>query len=223
MAGHEHLDMVCQWFPRYPMDTARGIELSLSFSCPAALRLAMREEPLRVIRQEELPLAEEPADFIAHVYPEQQPRQSPLRYYFELEGHLIDVLQERRLTLSDRLGLVCRTLRELSEASAAETPGERLDRLTRENYARIDSQEAGKAASGGPTEWLMENFFVNFIFRKALYVKGLLGAEKILARLADRLEPYLSRGADAAELLDLIVQLELELNHQNHRPHSRFG
>lgn len=40
LGGHEHLDRVCQLFPRYPMDTARGVEISLSFSCPEALRLA---------------------------------------------------------------------------------------------------------------------------------------------------------------------------------------
>lgn len=220
LAGHDHLDTVCQWFPRYPMDTERGIELSLSFSCPAALELALREEPLQVVRRQESPIPMSPRDFVIHVYPTQQPSRSPLRYYFELEGHLIDILQTRSLSLTARVALVRRTLQRLAGLTVEEMPGETLARLERENYAQIDAlAENGKFDVLEPCDWLMENYFVNFIFRKSLYAKGLKDTGQLLGLLEQRLGQYLSRPSGTVvqmeELKNLIVQLELELNHKS--------
>lgn len=219
MAGHDHLDTVCQWFPRYPMDTGRGVELSLSFSCPAALRLAMREDPLRIVRADTSPLTAVPTDFVVHVYPGQQPPRSVLRYYFELEGHLIDVLQERRVSLRDRVALVRSLLTSLAEpARDGEAPSEALSRLRRENYAALDALAVAGAATAGPAEWLLENYFVNFIFRKTVYTRGLRDAASSMVALLGRLQPAVSRGADALDwLCGEIVQAELELNHGRRR------
>lgn len=219
MAGHEHLDAVCQCFPRYPMDTERGVELSLSFSCPAALRLAMREEPLRVLRREYSPLTAQPGDFVVCAYPGQQPAHSPLRYYFELEGHLIDVLQERRLPLTQRLRFVRRTLSALME-TGREDPAERQARLINGNYNQIDAViAAGKVtAETGPRAWLAENFFINYIFRKNIYAHGLRQAANTLEALAKKLRPFLepgpAHGQKPNELAETIVGLEVELNHR---------
>jgi len=201
------------------MDTERGVEVSLSFSCPAALRLALREEPLRIVRQEASPIDLSSRDFVIHVYPSRQPERSPLRYYFEIEGHLIDILQTRQLPLAERLGIVRRSLESLSEENTKETPPETINRLVRNNYAQIDALPAtGNLGSAEPGEWLMENYFVNFLFRKNAFTKGLQGAVKILASQERQLSQYLFRppGAqiDVEELAKRILQMELELNHQ---------
>ena len=224
LAGHDHLDAVCQWFPRYPMDTERGIELSLSFSCPAALELAVREEPLQIVRRQESPISISPKDFVVHVYPTQQSSHSPLRHYFELEGHLIDILQTRSLALKARVALVRRTLQRLAVLTLEEMPGETLVRLERENYAQIDALAAnGKSDVLGPCDWLLENYFVNFIFRKSLYAKGLKEADQLLGLLEQRLGQYLSRLSGTVvnmeELKNRIVHLELELNHKGKCKH----
>ena len=222
LAGHEHLDTVCQWFPRYPMDTERGIELSLSFSCPVALEMARREEPLRIVRSNESPIGMSPTDFVVHVYPSQQLARSPLRHYFELEGHLIDILQTRSLLLPERVGLVRQTLQALAGLTETETPGEELARLERENYAKMDALATNETlVMLKPCDWLLENYFVNFVFRKSIYTKGLQAAGQVLVLLEQRLDKYLSRpsGSDGnvEELQGLLVQLELELNHRGMR------
>ncbi len=222
LAGHEHLDTVCQWFPRYPMDTERGIELSLSFSCPVALKMALREEPLRIVRSNESPIGMSPTDFVVHVYPTQQSARSPLRHYFELEGHLIDILQTRTLRMPERLALVRQTLQDLACLTEAESPGEKLVRLERENYAKMDALASDETiAMLKPCDWLLENFFVNFVFRKSIYAKGLEEAGQVLGLLEQRLGNYLVRpsgsGGNVEELKAVLVQQELELNHRGKR------
>ena len=219
-AGHEHLDTVCQWFPRYPMDTARGIELSLSFSCPAAVRLAVREDPLVLLRREESPVAMQPSDFITYVYPAQQPLSSVLRYYFEIEQHLIDLLQARILPLPERLQWVRLTLAHLQDLGDPELMGEEIGRLFTANYERLEAENAKRAIGRSlPAEWLIENYFVNFIFRKNLYTHGIAETLKQLDYLGAQFSTMLKFPAEAsrelANLEKLMVKLELELYHNS--------
>lgn len=222
IAGHEHLDTVCQWFPRYPMDTERGIELSLSFSCPAALNLALRAEPLRVIRSEKLPIATMPIDFINHVYPSQQPENSALRYYFEIEQHLIGLLQERQIPLVDRLLLVRGFVIELGRFADPESMGRDINNLRQADYAKMD-QMASSQVQGmdSPVHWLIENYFVNFIFRKSLYVHGLAKTVRQFDRMQERLRKPLggtgNARADTQATVDVILQMELEYNHNSRK------
>jgi len=64
------------------------------------------------------------AKFVTHVYPPQQPENSALRYYFEMEGHLIHVLQFRQVSLPERLAMVRQTIDSLSRLTAPDTSGE---------------------------------------------------------------------------------------------------
>jgi len=222
LAGHEHLDTVCQWFPRYPMDTERGIELSLSFSCPAALQLASREEPLRIVRSENSPIAMTPLDFVTYVYPSQQQENSALRYYFEIEGHLIDVLQTRQLPLTDRLAMVKQSVERLERLSDSETIGRDISHFFGTNYDRIDAATAtGASEAGRPVHWLIENYFVNFIFRKNLYSRGFANTLRQFEVMRNRLDKYLlepdGAEADTAEAAKIIMQLELEYNHNSRK------
>ena len=226
VAGHQHLDSVCQWFPRYPMDTQRGIELSLSFSCPAAVKLALREAPLRIVRAESSPIPMLPVDFVRHVYPGQQKPQSILRYYFELEGHLIDLLQARQLPLTARLELVRSSLRQIDAWQDPAEFGQLLNQLIQANYAELDAAADKQAlVQGGPVSWLTENYCVNFLFRKNLYVHGINCFLAQLDRMAQKIIPCMERSAsanDTTELEQLIVAQELAWNHNSRsRPSER--
>ncbi len=226
VAGHQHLDSVCQWFPRYPMDTERGIELSLSFSCPAAVKLALREAPLQIVRAATSPIAMLPVDFVRHVYPSQQAPSSILRYYFELEGHLLGMLQTRQLSLTERLDLVRSSLRQIHEWQNPAEFGQLLNRLFQANYAAIDVAADRQALmQGGPASWLAENYFVNFLFRKNIYVQGITGFLSQLDRMAQKILPSMEWAASANETADLeqlIVAQELAWNHNiRSRPSER--
>jgi lysine-N-methylase len=220
VAGHQHLDTVCQWFPRYPMNTERGVELSLSFSCPAAVKMAVRQQPLQIVRAEVSPIGLTPVEFVRHVYPGQQQPQSILRYYFELEGHLIDLLQARRLSLPERLELVQRSLHQIDTWQDPAEFGRRLNQLFRDNYARVDAVADAEAAGGNPSEWLVENTYVNFLFRKNLYVNGIAKCLAQLERMGQKIIPCMEQSAlagETAELEQLIVALELQWNHNSRR------
>jgi lysine-N-methylase len=219
VAGHQHLDSVCQWFPRYPMDTERGIELSLSFSCPAAVKLALRQEPLRIVRAGVSPIPFLPVEFVRHVYPGQQPADSILRYYFEIEGHLIDLLQARQLSLPERLELVQRSLRQIDTWQDPAGFGQRLNQLFQANYTELDTSSTHPdLVQETPASWLAENYFVNFLFRKNLYVKGIADGLKQIDRMAQIILPGIEQSAvanDTAELEQLIVVQELTWNHNS--------
>lgn len=45
--GHEALATICQSFPRTPVGTASGVYLTLSYTCPTAARLLLKENGLR--------------------------------------------------------------------------------------------------------------------------------------------------------------------------------
>jgi lysine-N-methylase len=182
-AGHGHLDGVCRLFPRYPVRTARGVEVTLSFSCPEVLRLAGRAAPLAVVRAEKAPthLAED--GFTAEVFPGQQPLNSVLGFYFELEQHFIDIMQCRGLPVAGRLEFLAATAAALASLPPSLDTGRRIDRLVRENYDRLDAAEAGGKTFDGPADVLAEHFFVNLIFKKVFYVHGLAGAMRLLRAL----------------------------------------
>ena len=226
VAGHEHLDSVCQWFPRYPMDTQRGIELSLSFSCPAAVKLALREAPLRIVRAEFSPIPMRPVDFVRHVYPGQQQPQSILRYYFELEGHLIDLLQARQLPLTARLDLLRSSLRQIDAWQEPAEFGQLLNQLIQANYAELDATADRQAlVQDGPASWLVENYFVNFLFRKNLYVRGITDFLDQLDLMMQNIIPCMERSIgtnDTADLEQLIVAQELAWNHNSRSRLSAF-
>ena len=217
LAGHEHLDAVCQCFPRYPMDTERGIEFSLSFSCPEAVRLATREEPLQVVRGSESPLAGFPADFVRHVYPSRQPLQSIWRYYFEIEGHLIELLQARVFSLAERLQMLRHTLQQMEEWQESEEFGDRLNQLFAANYAQMDDASAVRnTVSRTLAECLVENVFVNFLFRKNLYVEGFRQTLQQIGRMEEELMGFAAdeeSRAGIGELAKRIVAMELAWNH----------
>ncbi|MDR7865412.1 MAG: flagellin lysine-N-methylase [Sporomusaceae bacterium] len=186
-AGHEHLDGVCRLFPRYPMRTARGVEVTLSFSCPEVLRLAERTEPLNVVRAEEPPIPLEADGYTAEVFPGQQPLHSVLGYYFELEHHFIDIMQCRGLTVAARLDFLAATAASLASLPSSPSVGREVDRLIRGNYDRLDAAEAAGVAALAPADILLEHFFVNLIFKKVFYLHGLPGATRLLQALWHRL------------------------------------
>ena len=221
LGGHEHLDRVCQLFPRYPMDTARGVEISLSFSCPEALRLASRPEPLQILRRNEAPFASQSEDCVRCIYPAQKSWHDWRRCYFEVEEHLIALLQIRSLSLNDRVQLLFDTLGQLNQAEAAEKMETELDRIFRNNDRWFD-EPVQPALTGGNShaEILAENFWVNLLFRKNLYVWNNRQAEQTLREIWQALKGSVTEARQRNELpvLERTIQaLELQWNHQARR------
>ncbi|HWR39169.1 MAG TPA: flagellin lysine-N-methylase [Patescibacteria group bacterium] len=218
-AGHEHLDSVCQTFPRYPMDTARGLELSLSFSCPEVLRLVARVQPLEIMRSETPPLAVREDVPTVAVYPEQRPIGHSLRHYFELEHHFIDILQWRGVPIAERLLLLQKTAAGLDSAEPGdmEAARQRLNQTFQNNYMYMDMQTVPPGTPACFTaEILQEHFLVNLIFRKIFYLYGLTEAARLLVsfgqRLGDAARPFAAEAAVEA-VRRMILELELAFGH----------
>lgn len=219
LAGLDHLDDVCRWFPRYPMDTERGLEYSLSFSCPAALQLAMRREPLQVVRGSDPPLPVPQDGFAVRVYPGRHLETSALRHYFEIEANLVELLQQRQLPLPVRIGMVRDMLVQLAGLCQPGTMREDIRRLFREAFFRIGAEADGsRAECDRPVSWLIENYFVNFFFCKSLFRLGFERAVERLDRMRDSLQDFLRETAVPGETdsaAAIIVRMELEYNHNS--------
>ncbi|HML88327.1 MAG TPA: flagellin lysine-N-methylase [Methylomusa anaerophila] len=221
-AGHGHLDAVCQTYPRYPINTTRGVELTLSFSCPTVLKLAMRPQPLAIVRSEHAPLVFSLDSCVAAVYPRQQPPSDPLRYYFELEHHFIDILQCRGLTIEERLGLIETTVSGLLKIGRSDGINQGLDMIIHNNYTIMDSKsEAAGQWCACPTDMLtdilVEHFFVNFIFKKPFYLYGLERTAKLLRHMWGRFQARgkkeSDRLGDMERICSVITAIEFEYGH----------
>ncbi|HML33049.1 flagellin lysine-N-methylase [Sporomusa sphaeroides] len=206
-AGHSQLDAVCQTFPRYPMSTARGIELTLSFSCPAVLKLADREAALSIVKAEKQPTAVADDSYAVAVYPVQQPARKPLHYYFELETHFIDILQYRGLPLSERLDFLADTVNAVNGLAQDETIGRALTTLFRSNYDYLDRLAVARTPSvTAPGAGLLENFLVSFVFKKPFYIYGLDKTLHLLQRMWQQI-------VNADDMTAAIRKLEFQYGH----------
>ena len=96
---------------------------------------------------------------------------------------------------------------------------EQLRRLFRQNYERIDAGPTVDAAENQPVGWLMENWFVNFFFRKHLYSQGAAAALEQVWTMKERLQAALKEKNDlcpeGGAVFEAIVQLEMEYNHRS--------
>lgn len=183
-AGHSHLDAVCQTYPRYPMNSSRGIELTLSFSCPAVLKLADRVQPLTIVKAKQAPLAFPDNNYAVEVFPQQHPSWEPLHYYFEMETHFIDILQYRSLKLGERLAFLTETINKVTSLRQDETLARELTTLFNRNYDLLDELTANRLEEvAEPGTFLLENFLVNFVFRKPFYIYGFAKTLELLNRM----------------------------------------
>lgn len=213
-AGHSHLDAVCQLFPRYPMNTARGQEITLSFSCPAVIKLASRKAQLMVVRSEEPPLELLPDQFVAHVYPHQQRRDNPLWYYFEIEQHFIDIMQWRGADVKDRLRILINTVERIRELANSDSSllGTKLPAVFYKNYDYFDANSAEPRES--QAEILLENFFVNLIFKKVFYIYDLQKASSLLYKAAKHIEAARAENKDElSTVTQAIMAVDFEYCH----------
>ncbi|MBP2653189.1 MAG: hypothetical protein H6Q73_758 [Firmicutes bacterium] len=213
-AGHQHLDSVCQTFPRYPMDSERAVEVTLSFSCPAVLKKIERWEPLEVIRSESLPIVVNSDSYVVSVYPSQQQGFTPLRYYFELEHHFIDIIQCRGLDLEERISLVTSTVDVIEKISHDERFGELLRKTINDNYDFMDQAVAKDISLA---DVLVEHFFVNFIFKKPFYIYGLRSGAKIMLEMWQTIKSCRQGVTEPMEertkIFAAVMGLELKYSH----------
>lgn len=217
-AGHNHLDHVCQIFPRYPMDTARGTELTLSFSCPAVIRMASRSVPLTMIRSEESPIFINPNNDVVHVYPQQQHAWEPLHYYFELEQHFIDIMQYRSITIRERLQIIKDTVQAIRCLPRDHSLGQQLNKIVYGNYEELDTRGTiVQYMEENIPDILLENFFVNFIFKKPFYIYGLQPTIQLLENIWQRIENARKDVTDSAmDMLctqSIIMEVEFQYGH----------
>lgn len=215
-AGHEHLDAVCQTFPRYPMDTERGVELTLSFSCPTVLELASRSL-INIVRSETIPAHLCSDNFVTTIYPHQYPINHLNRYYFEIEQHFIDILQWRSQRMEDRVQLIGKTVERLAKVDQPNL-GSRLTYITRENYEIMDRDcHADRLPDASDT--LIENYLVNFVFKKVFYIHGMRGGAELLNLLWSHINSAKANQEDGYERIRAAI-LELDFEYSHHR--SRF-
>jgi lysine-N-methylase len=217
-AGHNHLDTVCQTFPRYPMDTSRGIELTLSFSCPAVIKLASRIKPLTIIRSKEQPITINSNNDVVHVYPEQHSTYSSLRYYFEIEHHFIDLLQSRNLSIDERIQLIKETIRKIDNLQKDDTFSQQLSHIIYDNYELLETKDNIMELMGECTsEMLIENFFVNFVFKKPFYLYGLQQGMSFLDTMWEKIEKVrkevISVPQDMERTSTIIMEQEFQYGH----------
>lgn len=218
-AGHEHLDNVCQTFPRYPMNTARGLELTLTLNCPAVFAKINRISPLEIIRSEDAPCLVNPDSIAVHVFPSQQGEDDPLRYYFELEQHFIDIIQCRSLAMVERLHFLKKTVERINGLKDGDFIGQSLNRIFNENYIQLDEKnsECNEVTEVTP-EILLEHFFVNTIFQKNFYTYGLLKGMELLERFWQRIEQESGCPMeDGKRMKEIIMDMAFQHNHHRSR------
>lgn len=217
-AGHEHLDNVCQTFPRYPMSTARGLELTLTLNCPAVFEKINRVAPLQVIRASQAPCVVNPDSSAVHVFPSQQSKTNPLHYYFELEQHFIDIMQWRSLGMEQRLQFLGRTIIEINKIPQGEGVGQFLNQIINRNYTELDASGSQVNETNIVTpEILLEHFFVNIIFQKDFYTYGLLKGMELLDSFWQRVIQTDESGKnsldDREKMKNIIMDMAFQHNH----------
>ncbi len=128
--GEDYLSDTCKIYPRKIYASSRGIEFSLYFSCPAAAELLLQAAPVAF---SQLDYGDANFDFmpprrLSYYLPEKLPSSNIKRYYYMIESGLIQILQERRLTIKDRLFAICQVCGRLEALDGTSQPPEVVSR-----------------------------------------------------------------------------------------------
>jgi lysine-N-methylase len=200
------------------MDTARGVEFTLSFSCPRVLDLASRPQPLEIVRCDKIAGFLWPESYVTAVYPGQQPLDTPLRHYFELEQHLIDIMQWRGLTVTERVDVLAAAVQAVGALPKNESLGGNINMIIHRNYEYMDSRPGQLEQCLQIADLLSENFLVNMLFKKVLYRYGLERGLQLLTAAWGRIAAARAAGAspeaDIERTREAIIALELEYSHR---------
>jgi len=225
-AGHDQLDAVCKTFPRYPMNTSRGVELTLSFSCPAVLKKMLRVDPLTIIRNDHSPWIETPKDYAAEAFPDQQSRYHPLHYYFELESHFFDIIQCRAMSINERLDFLANTVQQILQIPNDEFFGRSLTLMIDKNYLLMDEKTYPLQTSNCTPEILIEHFLANFIFKKPFYSYGLQKTMKLILLMWQKIQETRKSAVTFADDMEVtgaaIMNVEFQYNHNRRQLLGQF-
>lgn len=138
--GYEYLSDVCKTYPRYIRVTPRGIEISLSFSCPAAAKLLRRKDPVGFSY---LPV-DDPSFFFMkagitdYFIPGKLPKNDIKRHYFPIEAGLIRVMQDRDFSIGERLVLLGHMLGRLASLDVEKTDEEQIVAMLTSYRGRVE-------------------------------------------------------------------------------------
>lgn len=106
----------CKIYPRKMYASPKGIEFSLYFSCPTAAKLLLQSTPVTVRKVD---ICDNSFHFIypkkvPYYIPEKLPKSNIKHYYYIIEDGLIQIIQDRHLTIKDRLFAVYQVLGRLA-------------------------------------------------------------------------------------------------------------
>lgn len=119
--GADHLPVVCLLFPRKIIVTPRGLEFSLSLSCPEAVKKLTQLEPIRVLHNPDNFTFQQSHQYYGEITPKMF-QQTPIKKdYFQLEEQFLRLIQERRFSIQERLILLGLLIRCLEGTCSAQT------------------------------------------------------------------------------------------------------
>lgn len=163
--GEDYLSNVCTCFPRVINKIDEIYEISLDVACPEAARLILlKEEGIKFVNKEE--------ELGKHIISAQintnlkEVKNTPLKYFKEIRGFCIKIIQDRRFTISERLYSLGYFVEQLEEE--VENNNDIIKFI--ESY---DVDLFAKAYSNDDLNLLLGNSNMNYIIQIDLFKKML--------------------------------------------------
>lgn len=141
--GEEYLLDICKEYPRHIFASQQAIEFALSLTCRTAVK-TLSQEKIRII-ETDWPLKEREDQLFSFIqpntikryFPDKSPLGDPRLPYHVLEDRFIELLQDRRYPVSQRLvalGQLLDRLNSRSKAQGSNNTTEDLSSILSENY-----------------------------------------------------------------------------------------
>lgn len=116
--GYSALPLICRSFPRMIMGSKTfGIENHLTSACEEAVRLLIDHPDKITVYMEEISNERElPSDYTIYISDEDLLQRPILEYYWDIRVMCINILQNRLLTVDERMLCLAKAMREIDEA-----------------------------------------------------------------------------------------------------------
>ncbi len=127
-------------------------------------------------------------------------------------------MQSRSLEISERLQIIIETAQKIKELPQDDVVGQQLNKIFYDNYELLDAKMTSEELLiDNSSDILLENFFVNFIFKKPFYIYGLQRTRELLLTIWNRIEKVCESTKDSAMDLEstvaIIMEIEFEYSH----------
>lgn len=121
--GINVLPDICKVFPRLVYETPMGKELSITFACPNAAELLRTKVKITKVKNPENFHFAHGNLYYGTIDEGIFTRTDMLKYYFEIEDHIIEILQCRGLSIEERLVLLGITIKKIDALDASSAEG----------------------------------------------------------------------------------------------------